>query len=600
VITARCSIVRRFVLILLLGALSLAPSAWARQSDEVTVGVAIEPRRTRVGEPVLLELVVNNAEPEGGVQTPEIEGLRFDSLGSSTQRSSSMQVINGRMVRDERMAWRQRYRVLPARKGRFEIPPFEVRVDGETLVTAPVTLVVDEARPRGPLRAFLDMPDGPVYVGQPVPVRLTLLSPGNMNFPEFTTAGDWERMRVERLRGSEPQRGRGVRWLGELSWYEPAQRQIQGERWGGVVITRLVIPDEAGVFTIGPVITSTTVSEGRRRNIEAIATTDAVQLEVLPLPEGGPAGFTGLVGAFDVSTRADVTELSVGDPIRFQVRVRGNEPVERVPDLDLDSMSGFVDRFRVSDRVEREERVTDDGAEVVFSQVIRPLDGAIEAIPEVRLPFFNPDTGRYEFATSQPIPVRVRGGRVVNAGDAVGADGTPPSATLEENTDDRGIRANASPAEALARDGSSARGALTSPLFVGAVALPPLAFACVVVVALVRRRNAGAAPARIKKTALARLRSEAQRSDDGGALARAVYDYFGGVTGKPAASMTPREAGDVLLPLDRDDGCRLVELLEGCEASRYAGLSEPNATRGVSEELIAIIQRHDASLRGDA
>ena len=325
------------------------------------------------------------------------------------------------------------------------------------------------------------------------------------------------------------------------------------------------------------------------------ASSDPLTLRVGALPrEGRPDGFSGLVGRFEVATRADRTEVDVGDPIELEIVVRGSAALARIPTPDLEGAGAFADAFQVSDAPEPRRR--GDGF-VVFRKIVRPLRDDIDAIPSVELPYFDTDSGRYGLARSRPIPLRVNRTRRVTLTDAVGAEGAAAGATLGDGA--AGLAHNYG-----VEDGGlvgAPRGAgdvLASPVWIGALAAPPAAYALALCGVLVRRRSASGEAARRRRSALPRARAALARAGDTSEIAEAVFAYAREATGRDAPGMTPGDAEEAIAALSGAEAAAGVRAaLDRCDAGRYAGAASSEAGR-LRDEALEAIERADRASRG--
>jgi hypothetical protein len=170
-------------------------------------------------------------------------------------------------------------------------------------------------------------------------------------------------------------------------------------------------------------------AEGKRR-----------RLVVRPLPqEGRPASFENAIGrGFSIDVQASRTVVQVGDPIELKIRIRGDGPLEGLSLPRLDG-SGSLPRglFSVPDTatvgVINEEQNTK-----TFDVTIRIRSAEAREIPPIEFSYFDPASGRYSTARSQPIALSVAGSNLVGATDVTVAqtvsDAPAASAPDQEST----------------------------------------------------------------------------------------------------------------------------------------------------------------------
>ena len=212
--------------------------------------------------------------------------------------------------------------------------------------------------------------------------------------------------------------------------------RLDGWEFLTVTFEKVLVPKRAGTLTLDPaVVNFRAIRErgrgpfssfnfgdpffGQSRGHENLAVpSNALTLEVRETPaEGRPANFSGLIGSFRFTAEAQPTDVSVGDPITLELEISGPEYLDyiRLPEL------------QGQDRLRRDFQIPTDpppgsivGKRKVFTRTIRARTAAAREIPALTLNYFNPETGRYETASTDAIPLEVRGARVLTAADAEG------------------------------------------------------------------------------------------------------------------------------------------------------------------------------------
>jgi hypothetical protein len=116
-----------------------------------------------------------------------------------------------------------------------------------------------------------------------------------------------------------------------------------------------------------------------------------------------PKDFTGAIGTFRLSARAERTEMPVGTPFTLTLRLEGKGSLSSARPPDLAGQPGFADPFSVH---ENGERTRPDGSRE-FTYTLRPRSETVKEIPAISVSYFNPRTNRFETAQSQAIPLRV-------------------------------------------------------------------------------------------------------------------------------------------------------------------------------------------------
>jgi hypothetical protein len=243
------------------------------------------------------------------------------------------------------------------------------------------------------------------------------------------------------LYGLEIRRGeniRGVHWARPLA--APGFRMeslptrtnvppVAGEtRSRAIEERRALFPTRAGELEIPPAsLRCTLVSEHGEREIEVDV--PAARVRVLPVPSRGrPEGFGGLVGRLAVSSRVEPAELELGGSASLTVLVEGRANLwalpapfdaDRSPIPNVDLLARPPELTRIAGWELRLRRT--------FSYDLVPRTEGDFEVPEILVPYFDPQTARFVVARAPPLAVRVR----VSAGPTREARGTAPSDTLQ-------------------------------------------------------------------------------------------------------------------------------------------------------------------------
>ena len=374
------------------------------------------------GQFVLNVEVSGSQSTDGDPALPDLSAFAV-YLGSGT--STSMQFVNGRMS----MSHTIQYRFQATQEGTFEIGPVTVRVDGGDLRTEPLTIEVSAApaagaggRGGGDGRAGADGGVGPddlfvtatlgeerVYVNQPVVVEYRIFTRVDVDGVSIVrqpgTAGFW----VEEL--ASPQR----------------QEQVvrNGVQYASQVIRRVALfPASAGPQRVDPLVLEAQVRVQRRsrrdpfggifgdsvfgRRMPVSIASNALALDVLPAPPGGPASYTGFVGSLAVSAGVDRAEAETNDALTLRVDVSGDGNIRTLPEPTLNLPAAF-EVYPPEMREEVEPAADGVRGRRVYEYVVVPREPGRVTIPPVELAYFDPDRGAYAVASSDPIDLTITG-----------------------------------------------------------------------------------------------------------------------------------------------------------------------------------------------
>jgi hypothetical protein len=380
----------------------------------------VEPEKIGMGSP--FELIFTLTDGQGkSLRAPSLADFRVIS-GPSVELSTVFQ--QGKM--SSRESWV--YVLEPKKPGIFSIGPASVLVDGELMRTQPLQIRVAEASrsnvpPGADAEVFVvgEVSDSRVVIGQQLTFRIKLYTQVSvenadwLEMPKFEGFYSLEKRRFDTRTRQETLNGRqyAVRVLQEMALFP----QETGPLEIGPVRVRvgLVRPGPMGPF-FGPV----QVNLG----------TEPVRLQVDTLPGPAPANFSGGVGRYEWTVRADRDTVTTDDALTLRVALRGNGDPQRfvLPRLDLpEGLETFDPKIL-------EEETYENGEEFVHTKVaeyvILPKDtGQFVFTPE--LVFFNPDSNRFLVQRPDtPLQVRVLAGQnyaiELPAPDTSGADPLRP------------------------------------------------------------------------------------------------------------------------------------------------------------------------------
>jgi len=311
-----------------------------------------------------------------------------------------------------------RYLVIAERPGVVVLPPIEANVGPMIGRSAPVRLTIVNAPPvQVPAvvsRSRLD-PDAGVNFH-------ALVTPDTVYVGEQATyqvgvfLNDDVRYRLRRNPEFIPPELRSMLAY-DLSAPRSfvSKRVIDGRHYEVHVFQRALFPLTAGRYEIPAArlnyslpLSASFFSREESHQLKS----ETVPLVVVDPPTAGrPADFSGAVGRLSLEAHVDSGTAKVGDPLVLTVRVTGDGNVSFFPRPEV--------RVPWGQLVPAEERVQlDSSATVVrgakeFDWVITPARSGEVEVPQIRYPFFNPYTERYELAVTTPQRVSVAPGTLV-------------------------------------------------------------------------------------------------------------------------------------------------------------------------------------------
>lgn len=435
---------------------SLAAEVRAALSRDVTVP----------GEPVRLEVRIEDGRPSAPPRDINVDGLTVSYMGTS--QSSQFTFGSGGMRSVNEIVYN--YRVIPERAGSFTIPALEVEVDGRVYKTQPVALRVQnnrggrdgggEAITRVGF-AEIVVPKTTAYVGETIPVEVRLYVDARIR---------WQPETMPNLEGEG---------FTKAKMPEPRQEKARrdGNEYDVLVFQTAITPSRAGKVKIGPSelpfqAQIPRAQPNRRRSpfdsffgedffndpffggfgaVERrVAKAKAVELDVKPLPVSGrPDSFSGAVGDFSISADGTPTSVKVGDPLTMTVSVTGRGNFDRMGAPVLVDKDGWR-TYPPSTNFQPEDEVGLRGTKT-FQVAVIPETRKTE-MPRFEFSYFDPTEEKYVTKTTDPAPLTVEGSAPPPPSPVparpVPADSTPqlsasPTEAEEPMSDILGIRYDA-------------------------------------------------------------------------------------------------------------------------------------------------------------
>ena len=599
-------------------------------AGELSVQAVVEKNRVYVGEPFILQIQVDGADDP---EKPDIRPLTdFDvSFNGGQQNSSqSISIVNGKMSRVSHEGYVFNYQLSAKKEGRLVIPSLLVKVDNQTLQTDPVNILASQPQERNDLKLRLSLSKNEVYVGEPLQLKVVWYIGKDVNGFAFNlpVLND-PRFQVE-IAPDQPTSGSSD----SLVKVPLGDRQVLARKGSGrlgnkkfmtVTFSLILLPKKAGTITLPKSTVSCQVFNSYRQNRRdpfnrffqddvfnnifnqsrgsyetAIVPSNQPEIRIKELPIAGrPTSFTGLVGQYSIATQASATEVNVGDPITLTILVTGPPFLGNVELSPLQQMSAFADGFKIPTEM-APGQVQEKSK--VFTQTIRAKRAGVTEIPPVELSFFDPGTGRYATASSEPIPLKVKATRIVTAQDAEG--GAPPAATGSElSIQEKGIAHNYEDSDALLPQPPVYEYWTVTRTWLAVLLLPPLLFLLCFMGAFLRSLRQKDPAALQAKKALSLFRKELEKlpaaPDDTSFLhlAEALRRYLGSRLNVPAAAITFADVAGVLAEKGvLEEACSdLRTLFDICEAARFGGVAShrPEDWQELIERAAKTIQQID-------
>lgn len=425
-------------------------------AQAVDIQAYISPNPLPVNRSGTYTVIVQTTSPISGGERPEVPGLSFanpQQVSNATYNSTTRSLVG-----QYRLSWS----VTADAEGTFDIPSWTLQTAEGPLAVPAVSLTVGP--PDRSLAEFfrlrLELPSGPVYVGQMIPARLSVLV----------------------VSGAEIGLRSGLERRGEAFLETPRSDSIRGrESFAGrnydtYTYEFFVTPIRSGTHPLAYHldISYRDPRPGRGSAVEGLRLeTNNPPLNVLPLPEAGrPPSFSDAVGEFSMETSVSGTDLRVGEPLTLTLEISGQGNLDRLSAPALEETNGWR-VYPPKATLESNDPARFRGSKR-FEYILVPENEFLTRLPPVRFSYFNPHDQRYEEITSELPEVAVRPAAEGSAlAQAYAPSALPALATPASPSGRRPLQTYASAWQ------SPPRPAFKNPAFLATNALVATAFATV-------------------------------------------------------------------------------------------------------------------------
>lgn len=316
--------------------------------------------------------------------------------------------------------------------------------------------------------------------------------------------------------------------------------------------------------------------------------TENLALNILPLPEGAPASFTGAAGKYTISSELDRRQTRQGEAVNLSVTVSGNGSLKTITAPKLPELPDFK-VFDTMSSLDIDKHDDIIGGKKVFTTVIVPRSEGSTRIPPVKFSFFDPEARAYREIETAPLELKVEKGD----GDAKSFNFTQPGAQAVSATgsDIRYVSDKAN-APSYARAVRALAGVAWQVHL-----LPAAAFLLCLWLSSIqafRLRNPQLFRFKGARAAAGKDINQAETELKAGRLKKAVsvlYDsfmeYLSDKTGKKVSALTTRQAGELIMErFPRTDGYYLEEIRSFWEQLEMFHFSPSSLTAQNAKDLI--------------
>lgn len=402
-------------------------------ADEVSF-VASAPKSVVVGNRFKIAYEANT-KTDSQPTISDVDGLRILS-GPHHSTFMSSQNVNGRVTSKQTITYT--YIVVADNEGDITIPGATVMVDGKKYTSNPLTIkVLPESQASSAAQQQGNR--GGVSPGQGNNSSTNITNDNLFMIASVSKAKVYDQeallltykvytdVNLVNLDNPTPDlKGFNIQEV-EL----PQQRQFELEHYKGHNYNTLVwrqfilFPQETGKLEIPSMEYEAVVAVQTRRTndpfemmfnggysyveVKKKIKSNRITVDVEKLPAGKPAGFSGGVGRFNISSTVSATSLKSNEEFTLKVTVKGDGNMKLMGDPVVE----FPSEFDVYDPIiSNNYKLTARGfsGEKTYEYVVTPRTAGSFTVPAARFTYFDTATGSYKTAQSKEFTIEVAKG----------------------------------------------------------------------------------------------------------------------------------------------------------------------------------------------
>jgi hypothetical protein len=402
------------------------------QTLHAALNLSMSADRTKVavGEQIIVTVKAISDRPLKSISATPLAPSDYYAVvrtNRNQSQSSSIQIINGKMVQKREITYLFYYYLAAKKPGTFTIPGLAISAGGQTATSNALTITVTKQAVVNPnLRVRLRAGKNRLYVGEQGIITFEVSqkpnTPINLTNQGFGAAVDaiykacGKNFSVSRLFSDK---------IGK------SQKRIGGEIYVSFAVSFSIIGIKPGTFSIGPIpFEYQELHRSRRRDpfddffggffrggVQAVAksmASNALSVTVATLPSPPPE-FSGAVGTFSLDAAIDPAQIPAGEAATLSITLRGSTRPGNIRDIQLGDMSGFEvfspEKHTYVDTTSRGIKTRK-----TYKYLIIPQQEGVKEIEPIRWVYFNPSAGKYKTLQSKPLALKVTRGKKAKGG----------------------------------------------------------------------------------------------------------------------------------------------------------------------------------------
>ncbi len=368
------------------------------------------------------------------LRVPSIKGFEV-LMGPNRSSFSNTQIVNGKMTSEKGVTFT--YILMANAEGDFSIPGATINADGEQMISNSVKIKVlppDQgtssnssqggrtklSASAGSNSATVSNQD--VFVTANVSKTSVYEQEAFMLTYKIYTRESrmgFDNVKLPDFKGFHSQE---IERPANSTW---SQEHYKGRNYYTTVYRQFVLfPQQSGKLVIEPARFDASIEKvvqsadpfdaffnggGNVVSVKKALTTPAIDINVLPLPSGKPAGFSGGVGEFSITSSINSTEVKTNDAITIKLVISGTGNLKLLSNPEIE----FPEGFEVYDpKVDNQVRLTANGlsGNKIIEYLAIPRYAGDYKIPSVSFSYFDIKSKSYKTLKTEEYNIRVEKG----------------------------------------------------------------------------------------------------------------------------------------------------------------------------------------------
>ncbi len=419
----------RKLFFLLIALITISANVYA---DDNVVFTATAPDVVVVGDQFRLSYKVTTQKVKD-LRVPSIKG--FEVLMGPTRSSfSNTQIVNGKRTSESGITFT--YILMASEPGDYTIPGATITAEGDQVISNSVKIKVlpaDQAgaasSSQGGGRASASSSSSSTSVSNQDVFVTASVTKSNvyeqeafmLTYKIYTRESrmGFDNVKLPDFKGFHSQE---IERPANSTW---SQEHYKGRNYYTTVYRQFVLfPQQSGKLTIEPARFDATIEKvvqsadpfdaffnggGNVVSVKKTLTTPAINIDVTALPSGKPAGFSGGVGEFSISSSINSTDVKTNDAITIKIVISGTGNMKLIANPEVE----FPEGFEVYDpKVDSQVRLTANGltGNKIIEYLAIPRHAGDYKIPAVSFSFFDIKSKSYKTLTTEEYNIHVEKG----------------------------------------------------------------------------------------------------------------------------------------------------------------------------------------------